>query len=491
MSDSKLKYTIAELEQRWQDLNQIIVALQHDYDSETRSEERLRIQTRLETQKTDRENVEEKLNELRSKEKLDNLREKLRHEERNGNYLKAIETAEQIHSQYPDETRLAEKLTKLREQHAFYQPALETLGNLGIHVADLGMPLYQKIAYALHPKNKRDDLITLLLQPTQQFINGETDIELYRQICETHLSDTALESSPGLQVKYDDLVEKILSGHTVLFLGTEMADVYGDQRIDEQTLAQQLAQAIPYKEFQGNLATIAELYQLRQGGKKTLLDNLHQSLPQDAQRFLLYQSMAQTEQPLILVSSAYDCLLEETFQQAGKPFVEISSIINRTQNYDIGHVVLNYSDDDKDEIVYPQEQLSTLNLLDTHSIIYKIRGTCVDTTGKQLTARKDALTLSESNYLTFAENARKMVPNFIAEHLREREILFAGFSPRSWEDRLLVRTLLSHRYNSDYLCMRMGDSPDLLEQAFWKKQNVEASAIDFNTLDAHLQEALS
>lgn len=491
MPDNKFSQQRSDLEQRWQELHTLTGNLKTDYGRETRSEERHRIQGLIDKHTADQDAIEQELTTLDNQEKLAKLREKLSREERNGSYPQAIDTAEQILVITPDDPRIKQKIDKLRERQAFYQPALEALGHLGVHIAALGMPLYEKLAYALHPKNKRDDLITVLLQPTQQFLNDEMDLALYQQACMMYLAEATPETSSALRVNYADLVEKIFSGHTVLFLGTEMADLYGDQSIDEQTLAQQLAEAIPYQDFQGNLATIAELYQLRQGGKKTLLDNLHQSLPQDAQLFLLYQSLAQSEQHLILVSAAYDGLLEAAFQQAGKPFVELSSIINRTQNYDIGHVVLNYSDDDKDEMVYPQEQLSTLKLLDTHSIIYKIRGTCVDTTAKQLTARKDALTLSESNYLTFAENARKMVPNFIAEHLREREILFAGFSPRSWEDRLLVRTLLSHRYNSDYLCLRMGDSTDLLERAFWKKQNVEASDIDFNILDEHLQEALS
>lgn len=491
MSDSKLKQAIEELDERWKEVNQLVSALQQDYDNAIGAAERLKSKSELDRKLADRQAIERESSNLRNQKKLQDLHEKLRNEERNGNYPEAIKTAEQIHAQYSDEPRIEEKLTKLREQHAFYQPALETLGNLGIHVAALGMPLYQKIAYALHPKNKRDDLIKILSQPTRQFINGDMDVELYQQFCEVHLSDTALEAPPDTKVDYSDLADQVLSGYTVLFIGTEVADLYDDQRIDEQTLAQELADAIKYQNFQGGLSAIAELYQARPSGKKTLLDSLRQSLPQDAQHFSLYQSLAQTTQHLILVSSAYDCLLEDTFQQAGKPFVEISSIINRRQEYDIGHVVLNYSDDDKDEIVYPQEQLSTLNLLNTHSIIYKIRGTCVDTSGILLTARRDALTLSESSYLDFAENARKMVPNFIAEHLREREILFAGFSPRSWEERLLVRTLLSNRSSSDHMCMRMGNSSDLLEQAFWKKQNVEASDIDFNTLDEHLQEALS
>ena len=491
MPDSKLNQQRSDLEQRWQELHTLINGLKTDHGRETRSEERHRIQGLIDKHTADQDEIEEQLTALNNQQKIADLREKLSREERNGSYLQAIETAEQILAINSDDERIQQKISKLKEQQAFYHPSLEALGQLGGHIASLGMPLYEKLAHALHPKNKRADLITLLLASTQQFLRGDMDTESFKQLCEYHLSQTDQQTTPSTELDYHELSDRILNGHTVLFFGTDMAGLYDDDSIDEQTLAEQLATAIEYDDFQGNLSTIAELYQLRPGGKKALLDGLQDALPSDAQRFMLYQSLARTSQHLILVTSAYDCLLEDVFRESGKPFVELSSIINRTRDYDIGHVVLNYSDDDKDEIVYPQEKLSTLNLLDTHTIIYKIRGSSMTTQGQSLSARKDALTLSESNYLIFAENSREIIPSFLAEHLREREILFAGFTPRSWEDRLLVRILLSGRYKEDHLCSHMSESVDPLETAFWKKQNVEASGIDFNLLDEHLQEAVS
>ena len=492
MPHNKLQQKIQDLTEHWYEINAIITGLDGDYTNETRSDERRRIQQRIDQHMTRRADIEHELSALEKQQRLGELRRKLSNEERNGSYRQAIETAEKIIQVYPDETQgLQAKITQYREKLEFYQPALEALGQLNLHFADLGASFHEKLVHALHPKNKRDDMIRLLLPTTQQFLQQQMPVELYKQLCETILTNSKDKTETSLAVDYADLSEKILGGHTVLFLGNGLPELYQQGGSNEQALAKQLAESIAYQGFQGNLATIAELYQLRPGGKKTLLDDLQRSLPQEASRFILYQALANTTEHLILVTSAYDRLLEETFLQAGKPFVEMSSIINRTQNYDVGHVVLNYSDDDKDEMVYPQEQLSTLNLLEDYTVIYKIRGTCANTSGSQLTARKDALTLSESNYLTFAENARKIIPNFLAEHLREREILFVGFSPRSWEERLLARTLLNRRDNSDYLCLRMGEATDPLEAAFWKKQGVEATDIELSLLDAHLQEAIS
>jgi hypothetical protein len=488
------KQELQDLQDRWQTVNQQMLVMQRERDIATQSERKFELEQKIKEKETRLENILQQMQRLQDEEKLEKLRTNLFQQKRNGHFGEAIKTAEAIFSANPTEPRIAEEISQLKEKQAFYQQALQVLGELGTRISELEMVFYLELVEKLHPKNQNDDLITLLTPITRQFLAGEIDADRYQQICQAQIAEAGNKSVINVHVDHAELRKKIINGDTVLFLGTELINFYDQAHQNETELAQQLAEEIDYKTFHGNLSAIAELIQSRQGGKKDLLNSLHQSLPQQDQRYRFYQSLAENaKQHLILVSSAYDRLLEQAFLNAGKPFVEIASIINRTQNYDIGHVVLNYSDDDKDEIVKPQEELSTLNLLETHTIIYKIRGTCMDANNKQLTARKDALTLSEDNYLTFAENARKMIPNVLAEHLREREILFVGFSPKSWEERLLVRTLLKHRYNSDYLCLRMqdGDNPDLIETAFWEKQNIKSTDIDFYALDDHLQGAAS
>lgn len=485
---------LQNLQDQWQLLNQQIVRMKNELLLATQSDRESELEYKLKNKEASLENLQQQMQQLHDEEKLEKLRTNLFQQKRNGHFGEAIKTAEAILAANPAEPRIEKEISQLKEKEIFYQQALQVLGELGTRISELEMDFYLELVEKLHPKNQNDDLIILLTPITKQFLAGEMDAEDYQKICKTQIAEAGNKSVVNVHVDHAELRKKIINGDTVLFLGAELINFYDQKHKNETELAQQLAEEIDYKTFHGNLSAIAELIQARQGGKKDLLDSLQQSLPEQDQRYRFYQSLAENaEQHLILVSSAYDRLLEDAFLKAGKPFVEISSIINRTQSYDIGHVVLNYSDDDKDEIVKPQEELSTLNLLETHTIIYKIRGTCMDADNKQLTARKDALTLSEDNYLTFAENARKMIPNVLAEHLREREILFVGFSPKSWEERLLVRTLLKHRYNSDYLCLRMqdGDNPDLIETAFWEKQNIKSTDIDFYALDDHLQGATS
>lgn len=50
-------------------------------------------------------------------------------------------------------------------------------------------------------------------------------------------------------------------------------------------------------------------------------------LPDDAEQATLYQALARIPARLVLVSSAYDDLLEQAFTFVGKPFARLSAII--------------------------------------------------------------------------------------------------------------------------------------------------------------------
>ncbi|MGH8547980.1 MAG: HEAT repeat domain-containing protein [Methylococcales bacterium] len=120
-----------------------------------------------------------------------------------------------------------------------------------------------------------------------------------------------------------------------------------------------------------------------------------------------------------------------------------------------------------------EEELSHLKLLEEgYSLIYKIKGTCKP--GKRgLNAsnlQKDALLLSESNFFTFARNADKIIPGYLIKHFQDRSFMFLGFSPKSWEDRLLVNILLEKRRYISTPCYTASTTDDPLEAAYWNSQ---------------------
>ncbi len=332
-----------------------------------------------------------------------------------------------------------------------------------------------------------DTTTALIAEQSSQFINNDIDAEKYTKFCQALLS---VPQKNTVTTNYEALSKRIKRGEIVLFIGSNLLQEYGQTNSEETQLANLLAEKIDYPAFIGTLSSIAELYQLLpEHGRRSLLSQLHKTLPCTDTQVKLYDSLAKIDTPLVLISSAYDNLLEQAFINSGKKYVELSSIIVRSDEYDIGHVVVRYSDNKHPESTYIEEELSRLRLLEEgYSIIYKIRGTCKQ--NPQATER-DALTLAESNYFTFARYGKKIIPSYLSRQFRDRGFLFIGFSPKNWEDRLLVNTLLKKRQHSTEACYTIGETLDKMEAAYWNSCNVREYKANLQDLDDHLAEAVS
>lgn len=292
------------------------------------------------------------------------------------------------------------------------------------------------------------------------------------------------ETTPTRPLDLHLLAERIRRGEIVLFIGSGLAGLSAD----DSKLATHLAQQIGYESFKGSLSSIAELYQLRpEFGQAALLRHLTAEFSQAP--ITLYQSLAQVPQALILISAAYDNLLEKTFNLANKRYVEVASIVKRSEHYDIGHVLLRYSDQPEPASILSREDLSKLQLLESgYSIIYKIRGTCSEKlANSQDDFQYDALTLSESSYFNFARHADKIIPDYLAQRWRNRDLLFIAYRAKDWEDRLLVSALLEKR-SAQKPCYVIGSQPEPLEQAYWEAHNVKQYPVKLPELESCLTE---
>lgn len=390
-----------------------------------------------------------------------------------------------LNLQSSTETDLGEKQTVAWKKRIF-----EAILKLTAHKNTLGETAYKNITRILNPSNPQNG--DMLLVATERYLAGELDLQIYSQFCEDQIALLA-ETSPTT-TDCSALVHRIMEGDTVLFIGSHIPCLYDATCPKEAELVQGLAQQAHYDDFTGDLASIAEFYQLKmEYGQTPLINNIKEFLPDNPKNFTFYNSLARSKPHLILISSTYDSLLEAAFLQTGKPFVTLSSIIHKSTsyNYDIGQVVVHFSDDTKRGDIYPQDELSKLNLQDNYSIIYKIRGTCDMQSSNLKNALPHALALSETNYISIAKNAENIIPNFLASLLLDRHILFVGFTPSHWEDRLLARILLDKRRDSEKECYTLNKPNNLLEDAYWQKRKVGYLNIDFHELDTHLQEITS
>ncbi len=296
----------------------------------------------------------------------------------------------------------------------------------------------------------------------------------WENAADSHANDEACDNEKA------GVAERIRAGNMVLFLGSGVA---GDAA-PEADLAQQLAQQAPYEAFAGSLSSIAEYYWLKPGlGTETLLNRMSGILAADAQAVTLYQQLAMLSTRLVLISAAYDDSLEQAFMATGKPFVSLTSIIQQGK-HGIGHVLVSFSDNNPDAGVYPKEGISGLKLAN-YSIIYKIRGTCRARDG---VAFRNTIALTESDYFSFARHAEKIIPDYLAGQLLNRPLLFIGYRPRHWEDRLLASALLKKREFAGEPCYRLvtkGAEP--MEDVFWDNNNVKRYDMDVRELERYLQ----
>jgi hypothetical protein len=380
-----------------------------------------------------------------------------------------------------------DEISKLQQQLEQYEQAKALIAQLINRMAEIPT-VFAEVVKVLNSPHQGAE-IELISEYTQKFIHRELTAEQYTEFCQAFLTTPKKSASVN---NYAALANRIIRGEMVLFIGSNLLQTSGQTASEESQLASILAKKIGYSSFTGTLSSIAELYQLLpEHGRISLLSELHKALPSAGTRIKLYDSLAKITAPLVLISSAYDNLLEQAFIDADKPYVELSSIIIRRDEYDIGHVVVRYSDDKYPKRTYIEEELSRLNVLKQgYSIIYKIRGTCK----KDLQdSERDALTLSESNYFTFARYGKKIIPSYLSRQFRDRGFLFMGFSPKNWEDRLLVNILLKKRQYSSEACYTIASSDsslDKMEAAYWGSRNVREYQANLQELEDSLAEVM-
>lgn len=483
-----LKQELERRMQRWRTLHDKYQAVQEQYDLETQAAVKFSLKKQLEDIQQEQDGAEadvaaaeQALHAHALQDRLQPLRVELAKLRRNKAYQPAIKVAREIQSLLPTDPQIADEIAELQKWQEQGEDAQRVFAQLTAHFAALA-PIVNTLAHVLTPSNEHPQMLTITTM-AQHFLDQRLTAEAFTSICQSLFSAPVTHNH-----QYAQIADKIRKGRTVLFLGSAIPNLYAEAAADEQVLAGKLAEEIRYQNFSGSLSSIAEYYLLAPGyGRPSLLENLQKFLPQELP-LQLYASLARTPAHLILISAAYDTLLENTFRAVGKPFVEIASIIIPRDDYKLGYVVMKYSDRDGEHLL-AQEELSTLGLLKDYSIIYKIRGSCDEhsTNGNQ--AWRDALTLTESNYFAFAEHASKIIPDYLIRELRDREFLFIGFSPARWEDRLLAHALLLKRPTYSELCYTIGKASDPLQAAFWDNRNVRQSDMDFAELDRHLQEA--
>ncbi|MEZ5477761.1 MAG: hypothetical protein R3E95_09850 [Thiolinea sp.] len=361
---SHLQQQLKQLQQRWQTLHEKQELLQNQYDRETRSEERFRLQPLLNDNSDGLGAVEAEIQVLQGQIKqaeVQKLRSELITLRRNKAYPQALEVARQIATLLPGDLQALREADELQQQLENGKQAQQVFVQLATRYAEL-QPVMKDLALVLNPRNEHE-LLDTVTAIAGNFLDGHLQASDFIQIFQDLFSGQMPHTDTDPHHQYARIAASICQGRTVLFLGSAIPGLYSGDGSDEYTLARRLADDIRYPDFSGSLSAIAEYYQLTPGfGRSSLLDSLHKSLPHALPDLNLYQSLARITEHLVIISAAYDTLLEDAFRAQGKPFVEIASIIMPSDDYKLGTVVLNYSDREQ-ACTLRHEELSPLELL--------------------------------------------------------------------------------------------------------------------------------
>ena len=271
---------------------------------------------------------------------------------------------------------------------------------------------------------------------------------------------------------YNRLAGLLSRGQVTLVLGADLAHLCGQVAAGPAELAERLASDLRIGEPSGrrDLAEVCERVELDPDGcgRDALAQRVLKLAAQVAVANVvsdgLYAMIAAVESPLIIVSAAYDGLLESALSAQGRRYVVVSPPPRGDRH---GGLALSYSAPAPGQPVRCRgEALSGLGLFEAGwTLVFRLRGSRPNGAGR------DSLLLSERDYFSFVEGPEPQVPDYLVSLSRDRHLWLLGFGLYSWEDRLLARVLLRRRseLGTSRETLAVHPAPDPFARLFWRQ----------------------
>jgi hypothetical protein len=208
------------------------------------------------------------------------------------------------------------------------------------------------------------------------------------------------------------------------------------------------------------------------------LRDIYQPEPYVYAPALTHHFLARLQHPLLILSTAYDTLLEAAFDSVGKKYVVITHILHADRDADRGKVVVQYSHQKGQATKCLAEEL-VLDL-SQWSVIYKIHGT-FGLGDPDSDEEIDSIVISEEDYIalvTILENPQTTIPNQLARQFKKRMFLFLGYSMSDWNFRVVVDVIQrkgNFRRIQPY-AVRQGATE--FERLYWESKRVRLIETD-------------
>jgi hypothetical protein len=181
-----------------------------------------------------------------------------------------------------------------------------------------------------------------------------------------------------------------------------------------------------------DLAKIASYYEIR-AHRTLLVRRLRDVFSRRYSHGPIHDFLAESPKPLLIVTTNYDTLIEQAFQQRDRPY----HLVTHPERDDYAGSVLWWKPGAKEPKIERPRELP-LSLEDT-SIIYKMHGTV------NLRSSWNSFVITEEDYVRFLASMtdRQAIPARFMMHFQESAFLFLGYGLRDWNLRVLLENLHS------------------------------------------------
>lgn len=174
----------------------------------------------------------------------------------------------------------------------------------------------------------------------------------------------------------------------------------------------------------------------------------------------LHRFLARAANNTVVVTTNYDTLLEQAFDEAGKPY---DVAVYPADNQEYGNGVLWWPHGAAEPRKLKPNQID-INDLGKTNLIYKIHGS-VSTRED----RWDSFVITEEDYVRFLSRMNNAVPAAFREYFSTRAFLFLGYGLRDWNMRVLLKEVSVSEITSWAILYK----PSAFERKLWERRKVD------------------
>ena len=290
---------------------------------------------------------------------------------------------------------------------------------------------------------------------------------------------------------YGIIAQQLRAGQVVPFLGAGASAVYrpeGEEGWDSgkdflpfaSELAQKLARDATYPEDPdavSDLALVASYYEHVEGDRPSLNLALRQALTGAHRPGTIHALLARIEEPLLIVTTTYDDLIEQAFSERGYYLV-----VDRGERSRVW--VAGNGGDGGLEAVKINDLRKAL-LPEDRTIIYKLHGT-LDREREE----HDSFLITEQDYVDVLGRT-SYVPPYLATRMAQASFLFLGYSLADWNIRVMLRKLrLAKKQDEELRCWAIHRNPGPVARKIWGAHKVNMYNFDLKVFVRELAQRL-